>query len=123
LSIHQVTAELMGGSTDPAGDFVGPIVTLGEVADAVVDAARIDNGDREIRVQEHAGYVRVEARGELVLRFATLGEMLGRHFSVNELERNMPGFSGLIRVDDQRVRFLATKLSTNAGVPNGEKSL
>jgi hypothetical protein len=110
----------MTHSTDPAEDFVGPIVTLGEVSDAIIDAARIDNESREIRIQEHAGYVRVEARGELVLSFVTLGEMLGRQFSVNELERNMPGFSGLIRVDDQRVRFLATKLSAKVAIRDGE---
>jgi len=96
-------------TAEHAADFVGPIVTLGEVSGAVIDAARIDNESREIRVLEHAGYVRIEARGELVLRFDTLGEMLGRNFSMHELERNMPGFSGLIRVDDQQVRFLATK--------------
>lgn len=94
---------------DRSADFVGPIVTLGEISDAVADSARIDNESREIRVQEHAGYVRIEARGELVLRFDTLGEMLGRRFSVHELERNMPGFSGLIRIDDEQVRFLAVK--------------
>lgn len=92
-----------------ANDFVGPIVTRGEISDAVAEAAAIDNADRELKLEENAGYVRVEARGECVIRFATVAEILGRPFCVSDLERNMPGFSGLIRVDSDQVRFLASK--------------
>lgn len=95
--------------SDHAQDYVGPIVTRGEISDAVSEAAAIDNPDRELRLDEHAGYVRIEARGECVIRFETVAEMLGREFSITDLERNMPGFSGLIRVGSDAVRFLATK--------------
>lgn len=90
-------------------DFVGPIVTKGEISDAVAEAAAIDNSARELRLEEHAGYVRIEARGECVIRFATVEEVLGRKFSATDLERNMPGFSGLIRMDSDKVRFVASK--------------
>ncbi|MFG1294248.1 MmoB/DmpM family protein [Xanthobacter variabilis] len=92
-----------------AEDFVGPIVTRGEISDAVAEAAAIDNEGRKLRLGENSGYVRVEVQGECVIRFKTVSEVLGRDFSVTDLERNMPGFSGLIRVDADQVRFLASK--------------
>ena len=92
-----------------SGDFVGPIVTRGEISDAVAEAVEIDNKDRELRLGENAGYVRIEVRGECVINFDTVSDVLGREFTITELERNMPGFSGLIRVDSDHIRFVATK--------------
>lgn len=90
-------------------DFVGPIITKGEVSDAAIEAAHIDNPGREIRVSEHAAYVRLEARGELILHFATIAEVIGHPFVFGELERNMPGFAGFIRNTEDNVRFVASK--------------
>jgi len=95
--------------TKHSDDFVGPIVTRGEISDAIAEAVEVDNPNRERRLVETSGYVRVEARGECVIRFATVEDMLGRDFSISDLERNMPGFSGLIRVDSEQVRFVASK--------------
>ncbi len=88
-------------------DFVGPIITLGEVSDAAKEAAVIDNPGRELRIEEHSSYVRVQARGECMLRVETMEKCLGRSFSIGELERNMPGFSGFIRTAQDFVRFVA----------------
>ena len=90
-------------------DFVGPIITQGEISDAAREAAAIDNPGREIRIEEHASYVRVQAKGECVLRVETMERILGRGFSIGELERNMPGFSGFIRTEQDQVRFVASK--------------
>jgi toluene monooxygenase system protein D len=92
-----------------AMDFVGPIVTRGEISDAVAEAVAIDNPDREMRVEESAAYVRIEVRGECIIRLETLSEVLGRDFSTSDLERSMPGFSGLVRIDDEQLRFVASK--------------
>ncbi|PWR19503.1 MmoB/DmpM family protein [Zavarzinia aquatilis] len=90
-------------------DFVGPVVTRGEISDAVAEAAEIDNEGRETRLEENAGYVRIEVQGECVIRFDTVSDVLGHRFTMSDLERNMPAFSGLIRVDSEQVRFLAVK--------------
>lgn len=89
-------------------DFVGPIITLGEISDAALEAAPVDNPNSEIRILRHASYVRVEVRGQCVLRVATMAHFLGREFSIGELERNMPGFSGFIRTAQDHVRFVAS---------------
>jgi toluene monooxygenase system protein D len=90
-------------------DFVGPIITRGEISDAAIEAAGCDNPGRELRVETHASYVRLEARGEIVLSAARMTEALGRPFTMGELERNMPGFSGLIRMSHDSVKFVASK--------------
>ena len=88
-------------------DFVGPIITLGEISDAAKEAAAVDNPGRELRIEEHSSYVRVQARGECMLRVDTMERFLGRSFSIGELERNMPGFAGFIRTAQDHVRFVA----------------
>lgn len=92
-----------------SNDFVGPIVSRGEVSDAVQEAVAIDNPEREKRIEETSSYVRIEVRGECVITFATLSDVLGRKFTFGELERNMPGFAGFIRTDQDRVRFVSSK--------------
>ncbi|MEZ5833198.1 MAG: MmoB/DmpM family protein [Dongiaceae bacterium] len=90
-------------------DFVGPIVTQGEISDAAIEAASIDNPGREVRIEEHASYVRVQARGECILTMATMEKLLGRKFTFGEFERNMPGFAGFIRTSQDQIRFIASK--------------
>ena len=99
-----MTVEIKGEN-----DFVGPIVTRGEMSSAVIEAVEIDNPERERRTEETSAYVRVECRGECVITIATMSEVLGRKFTIGELERNMPGFAGFIRTDADQVRFVATK--------------
>jgi toluene monooxygenase system protein D len=101
-----MTLEEVGRHED---DFVGPIVTRGEMSDAVVEAVEIDNPDRERRIEETLAYVRVEVRGRCVIRFATMEQVLGRKFAIGDLERNMPGFAGFIRTDYDEVRFVSSK--------------
>jgi toluene monooxygenase system protein D len=92
-----------------ANDFVGPIVSRGELSTAVAEAVVIDNPDRERRTEETSSYVRIEVRGECIITFATMTEVLGRKFTLGELERNMPGFAGFIRTDHDQVRFVSSK--------------
>lgn len=96
-----------GGSNE--NDFVGPIVTRGEMSDAVIAAVEIDNPNRERRTEETSAYVRVECRGECLITVDTMSDVLGRKFSIGELEKNMPGFAGFIRTDSDRIRFVSSK--------------
>jgi len=88
--------------------FVGPVMKTGEVADAVIEAIREDNADREIVVEEHASYLRIKVRGECIIRFATVSDMLGREVSASDIELNMPSFEGFIRTETGQMRFLAS---------------
>lgn len=89
--------------------YVGPIITRGEISDAAIEAAASDNPGVEVRVQSGPSYVRLEARGQILLTAANMSEVLGRPFTMGELERNMPGFSGFIRMESDHVRFVASK--------------
>jgi toluene monooxygenase system protein D len=89
--------------------FVGPIITRGEISDAAIEAAEYDNPGREMRVQTGPSYIRLEARGQILLTAANMSEVLGRPFTMGELEKNMPGFSGFIRMASDHVRFVASR--------------
>ncbi|MDH3673045.1 MAG: MmoB/DmpM family protein [Gammaproteobacteria bacterium] len=87
--------------------FVGPIIKTGEIGDAVLEAIREDNDGRKIEVEEHASYMRIKVQGECVIRFATVGDMLGRDVTRSDIEANMPALEGFIRVDSEQMRFLS----------------
>ena len=87
--------------------FVGPVMKAGEIGDAVLDAIREDNADRKIEVEEHASYLRIKVEGECVIRFETVGDMLGRDVLLSDIESNMPAFEGFIRVETSQMRFVS----------------
>lgn len=60
-----------------ADDFVGPIITRGEISEAAVEAAAHDNPGVGIRVTDSGAYVRLEARGEITLTAAAMSEPSG----------------------------------------------
>ncbi|SNR75555.1 toluene 4-monooxygenase protein D [Haloechinothrix alba] len=85
---------------------VGPILQSGDVAEAVADAAKVDNPDSNVEVRDHGAYVRVEVDGgECVLRRATIEEELGRPFKMSELEIIMSSFTGRIDTGNDEIRF------------------
>lgn len=89
-------------------DFVGPIIGLGEIADAAMEAVYIDNPGREIKIEQNSGYVRVQVKGECLLTVDTMSDVLGREFRLGDLEGSMPGFAGFIRTSDDAIRFIAS---------------
>lgn len=89
--------------------FAGPVLRAGEVADAVVEAVREDNAEREVIIEEHASYVRVKVAGECVVKRETVERMLGRPFEMREIEINMPAFAGHIRTSTDAFRFVIGK--------------
>jgi toluene monooxygenase system protein D len=86
-------------------NMAGPVLRGGDVARAVAEAAKIDNPDKEIVVEDHGAYVRIEADGGLIVRQDTISEFLGRRFEIRDLELNLSGFSGFIDTQDDYVRF------------------
>ena len=88
--------------------YVGPVIKNGEIGDAVIEAVREDNEGRDIRIEEHASYYRVQVEKKCVVRFDTVSEMLGRDVSRIDIESNLPSFEGFIRVDSEKMLFLAT---------------
>jgi toluene monooxygenase system protein D len=90
-------------------NMAGPVIRGGDVARAVAEAAKIDNPDKEIIIEDHGAYVRIEADGGLILREETVGEVLGRRFEIRDLEVNLSGFSGFIDTQDDYVRFYLDK--------------
>jgi toluene monooxygenase system protein D len=90
-------------------NLAGPVMQAGELADAVVEAAEIDNPGKEIFIDDHIAYLRIQADGELILRSETVAECLGRSFEMRELEVKLSGFSGQIDYGTDQVRFYLEK--------------
>ncbi|MFO1108083.1 MAG: MmoB/DmpM family protein [Bradyrhizobium sp.] len=85
--------------------LAGPVLRSSELALAAADAIREDNPNKDVIVDDHGGYIRIEAEEGLVLRKATMEEYLGRSFSVKEIEHDLISFSGQIELTDECVRW------------------
>ena len=90
-------------------NYVGPCVRCGDIADAVVDAARDDNPDREVIVENHSAYLRLKVEQEMVLRRATIEDYLGRPFQMWELQPEMAAIAGLVEMSNDSIRFYYDK--------------
>ena len=89
---------------------VGPVMRAGDMADAVAEAAEIDNPGKEIHVDDKIAYLRIFTDGEMIIRRETVEECLGRPFKMNELEVNMSSFAGQIDTNSDRARFYLNKV-------------
>ena len=77
----------------------------GEIADAVIEAAELDNPDKTITVEDMNAYVRIFTDSELILTRASIEACLGRPFRMQELEINLSSFAGRIESGTERFRF------------------
>lgn len=84
---------------------VGPVMRAGDVAQAAVEAAEMDNPDKEVMVEDRKAYLRISTEGELILTRESMEECLGRPFKMQEIEINLSSFSGQIQVDSDKARF------------------
>ncbi|MBH1962427.1 MAG: MmoB/DmpM family protein [Rhodocyclales bacterium] len=84
---------------------VGPVMRQGDLANAVAEAAEIDNPGKTITVEDKLAYLRIQTDGEMFLQRQTIEEMLGRPFSMNELEVDLASFAGRIDTKADYVRF------------------
>src|SRR5271154_4999411 len=91
--------------SDDKPRMVGPVVTCGEFADAVLESMQEDNPGKTFIVEQNAAYMRIKVEDECVLRIATLERTLGRPVRRGDLEMNMPSFAGFIQTMPDYVRF------------------
>jgi len=96
-------------STAHLNNRVGPVLRQGALAKAVAEAAEVDNPDRIITVDDKVAYLRISTDGEMILRRATIEEMLGQPFQMNELEVELSSFSGRIENGAEQIRFYFEK--------------
>jgi toluene monooxygenase system protein D len=101
-------------SVAPAQAFAGPLLRGGDMQVAALEAIEIDNPGAELRVDDHRTYVRVEAPGGLIIRRETMAEVLGRPFSMQELEVNLTGYSGQIETHEDYMRWFFFRTNEDA---------
>ncbi|WP_439641825.1 MmoB/DmpM family protein [Nevskia sp.] len=96
-------------STAHLNNRVGPVLRQGALAKAVAEAAEADNPDRTIAIDDKVAYVRISTDGEMILRRATIEEMLGQPFQMRDLEVELSSFSGRIDNAEEYIRFYFEK--------------
>ncbi len=69
-----------------------------EDARPIIDAVAADNENASIQFQP--GMVRMEAENKLIVNRATVSELLGREWDVQELHINLVSLSGNVDEDD-----------------------
>jgi toluene monooxygenase system protein D len=90
-------------------NMVGPVMRAGDLAMAVIEAAKVDNPGKEIFVEDKRAYIRIHSEQEMILRQETIEEELGRPFKMNDLEVDLSSFAGQIECQDNAVRFYFNK--------------
>lgn len=90
-------------------NMVGPVMRAGDLAMAVIEAARIDNPGKEVTVDDKRAYIRIHTEHEMILREETIAEELGRPFLINDLEVDLSSFAGQIESQPGAVRFYFQK--------------
>lgn len=84
------------GGTNGEGlaNFVGPVLRVGDLADAVVRAIEEDNPGKQVRIVDRGDYVRIHTERKCRLTKQTLERLLGYAYDLRLLEIDMPSFSG-----------------------------
>ncbi|WP_240327650.1 MmoB/DmpM family protein [Dechloromonas sp. HYN0024] len=90
-------------------NMVGPVMRAGDLAAAIIEAAKIDNPGKELFVDDKRAYIRIHMDQEMVLQRATIEEELGRPFKMNDLEVDLSSFAGQIESGDNSIRFYFMK--------------
>ncbi len=90
-------------------NMVGPVMRAGDLAMAVIEAAKVDNPGKEVFVDDKRAYIRIHTEHEMVLHRATIEDELGRPFKMNDLEVDLSSFAGQIESGDDSIRFYFTK--------------
>lgn len=90
-------------------NLVGPVMRAGDLAMAIIEAAKVDNPGKEVFVDDKRAYIRIHTEQEMILRQETIEEELGRPFKMNDLEVDLSSFAGQIESGDNSVRFYFVK--------------
>lgn len=90
-------------NADPQGP-VGPVLTCGDEATAIVAALRARHPD--LCVIDRGAYLRVLVPGRCELVRSRVEERLGRTFLIpRDLERVMPAFQGRLTMDEDSAQW------------------
>jgi MmoB/DmpM family protein len=97
MTVIQMDADL-----ESAHDLVGPVIRVGNLAEAVIEAVEADNPDRDVLVLDRDDYVRIHTSGRCRLTQASLERSLGQPYQLAALEIDMPSFKGRLstRIDE-----------------------
>ena len=86
-------------------NMVGPVMRAGELAQAIIEAAGVDNPGKEVYVDDKRAYLRIHVEQEMILNRQTIEDALGRPFKMNDLEVDLSSFAGQIESRDDSIRF------------------
>lgn len=87
-----------------AAECVGPVLTAGDPAHAIVAAIRELN--REVRVEDRGAYLRVLVPRRCLVTRKAIERALGHAFRLPvDLEQLMPAFKGILRMDDEHAEW------------------
>ena len=105
---------------DDLGNAVGPLLRSGDIASAVVEAVEVDNLDKAFTIDDSGGYIRIETSRECWIRRATVEDLLGRPFAMQELGIVLASFAGRVETTPDYFRFyLAEDVSAKMRRENG----
>jgi hypothetical protein len=83
-------------------DWVGPVLEVGEVADAIIEAIR-ERHDLVV-VEDRDSYLRVLVPSPCILDRAAVERRIGRAFELpRDLEQVMPSFKGQLAITGDQV--------------------
>lgn len=87
--------------------LVGPVLrgAGGEIVDAIIAAIERDNADRDVRIDDQGGYVRISVPRRCVLRRDTLQDELGSTIALSEVEPVLSSFAGRLRITDDAMEW------------------
>jgi hypothetical protein len=87
-----------GTNGEGLANFVGPVLRVGDLADAVVLAIEEDNPGKQVRVVDRGDYVRIRTEQKCRLTKQTLERLLGYAYDLRLLESICPPFPDAARL-------------------------
>jgi hypothetical protein len=119
----EITLMMTEDGTDGEGlaNFVGPVLRVGDLADAVVRAIEEDNPGKHVRIVDRGDYVRIHTERRCRLTKQTLERLLGYAYDLRLLEIDMPSFSGRLKTrGDEYVWYYQTDDATESSAVGGK---
>jgi hypothetical protein len=112
-----------GTNGEGLGNFVGPVLRVGDLADAVVLAIEEDNPGKQVRIVDRGDYVRIHTEQKCRLTKQTLERVLGHAYDLRLLEIDMPSFSGRLKTrGDEYLWYYQTDDATDSSAVGGKNS-